>query len=239
VRVHVAFTPDEAGAAPTGIVIDVIRATTTICQALASGYERVFCTAEVEEARGLREALGGGVLGGERNAVRIPGFDLGNSPREYLEARDGPLILSTTNGTRAIVTAAQRCQRVLVASLLNLASVVDEARAAGDDAVVVCAGVQGTLALDDAYVAGRIVEVLGWERTDASEAAARLAATWSGAEEALRASKSGRNLLENAPELEDDIAFCARESVLDVVPRLVALQEGAAEIALDGLRSPR
>ena len=60
------FTPDEAGAAPTGIVIDVIRATSTICQALASGYERVYCTAEVEDARALREALGDGVLGGER-----------------------------------------------------------------------------------------------------------------------------------------------------------------------------
>jgi 2-phosphosulfolactate phosphatase len=232
VRVHVAFTPDEAGAAPTGIVIDVIRATTTICQALASGYERVFCTAEIEEARALRERLGEGVLGGERNAVLIPGFDLGNSPREYLERRDGPLILSTTNGTRAIVSAAKRCERVFVASLLNLAAVVEEAWTAGDDAIVVCAGVEGTLALDDAYVAGRIVEELGWELTDASEAAARLADTWSGAEEALRASKSGRNLLENAPELEDDIAFCARESVLDVVPRLVALDGIVAEIAL-------
>jgi 2-phosphosulfolactate phosphatase len=230
VRIHVAFTPDEGGAAPTGIVIDVIRATTTICQALASGYERVFCTAEVEEARGLRASLGTGVLGGERNNVRLPGFDLGNSPREYLEARDGPLILSTTNGTRAIVTAAQRCERVLVASLSNLAGVVEATREAGDDAVVVCAGVQGTLALDDAYVAGRIVELLGWERSDASEAAARLAGTWTEAEQALRASKSGRNLLENAPELEADIPFCARESVLDVVPRLVALSDGAAEI---------
>ncbi|MEX2612340.1 MAG: 2-phosphosulfolactate phosphatase, partial [Gaiellaceae bacterium] len=190
------------------------------------------CTAEVEEARALREALGEGVLGGERNAVRIPGFDLGNSPREYLESRDGPLILSTTNGTRAIVAAAQRCERVFAASLLNLASVVEETQAAGEDAVVVCAGVQGTLALDDAFVAGRIVDLLGWERTDASEAAARVAGTWSGAEEAFRASKSGRNLLENAPELEEDIAFCARESVLDVVPRLVALRDGAAEIAL-------
>jgi 2-phosphosulfolactate phosphatase len=232
VRIHVAFTPDEAGAAPTGIVIDVIRATTTICQALASGYERVFCTAEVEEARALRRALGEGVLGGERSAVRIPGFDLGNSPREYLEPRDGPLILSTTNGTRAVVSAAERCERVFVASLLNLAAVVAEAREAGEDAIVVCAGVQGTLALDDAYVAGRIVELLDWERTDASEAAARLAGTWSGAEEAFRASKSGRNLLENAAELEEDIAFCARESTLEVVPRLVALRDGAAEIAL-------
>ena len=231
-RVHVAFTPDEGGAAPTGIVIDVIRATSTICQALAAGYERVFCTAEVEEAQALRERLGEGVLGGERNAVRISGFDLGNSPREYLEPRDGPLLLSTTNGTRAIVSAAERCERVFVASLLNLDAVVAAAREAAEDTVVVCAGVQGMLALDDAYVAGRIVELLDWERTDASEGAARLAGTWSGAEEALRASRSGRNLLANAPELEDDIAYCARESVLDVVPRLVALRDGAAEIAL-------
>ena len=231
-RVHVAFTPDEAGAAPTGIVIDVIRATTTMVQALASGYERVFCTAEVEDARRLREELGEGVLGGERNARRIDGFDLGNSPREYVEPAGGTLIISTTNGTRAVVSAAQRCDRVLVASLLNLAAVVDAARAAAEGAVVLCAGVQGTLALDDAYVAGRIVELLGWQRTDASEAAARLASTWSGAEEAFRASKSGRNLLENAPELEEDIAFCARESVLEVVPRLVGLRGSAAEIAL-------
>jgi 2-phosphosulfolactate phosphatase len=232
VRVHVAFTPDEAGGAPTGIVIDVIRATSTICQALAAGYERVLCTAEVEEARALREELGRGVLGGERRNVLIPGFDLGNSPREYVERRDGPLVLTTTNGTRAIVSAARRCERVLVASLLNLRAVVDAARAGGEDVLVLCAGVQGELALDDAYVAGRLVDVLGSDRTDAAEAAARLAATWDGPEEAFRASKSGHNLLENAPDLADDLAFCARESVLDVVPRLVALRETAAEIAL-------
>ena len=231
-RIDVVFTPDEAGAAPTGIVIDVIRATSTICQALAAGYERVFCTAEVEEARALRDSLGEGILDGERKAVRIPGFDLGNSPREYLEPAGATLILSTTNGTRAVVAAAERCDRVLVASLLNLSAVVEAARAAGEDALVVCAGVQGALALDDAFVAGRIVAELGWERADAAQAAARLVTTWSGAEEAFRASKSGRNLMENAPELEEDIPFCARESVLDVVPRLVAMRDGAAEIAL-------
>jgi 2-phosphosulfolactate phosphatase len=232
VRADVVFTPDETGAAPTGIVIDVIRATSTICQALAAGYERVFCAAEVEEAVTLREALGEGILGGERHAVLIPGFDLGNSPREYVERAGPTLILSTTNGTRAVVAAARRCERVYIASLLNLDAVVRAARDAGDDVVVVCAGVQGTLALDDAFVAGRIVERLGWERTDAAEAAARLVTTWTDPEQALRASKSGRNLMQNAPHLEADIPFCARESVLDVVPRLVALHETAAEIAL-------
>jgi len=232
VRVDVVFTPDEAGAAPTGVVIDVIRATSTMCQALAAGYRRVFCTADVEEARTLRDALGEGILGGERQAVLIPGFDLGNSPREYLEPVAETLVLSTTNGTRAVVSAAQRCERVFIASLLNLYAVVESARGAGEDVVVVCAGVQGTLALDDAFVAGRIVELLAWECTDAAVAAARLATTWSGAEEAFRASKSGRNLMENAPELEEDIVFCARESVIDVVPRLVAMRDGAAEITL-------
>jgi 2-phosphosulfolactate phosphatase len=230
VQVHAVFAPDEAGTAPTGIVIDVIRATSTICQALAAGYERVLCTAEIEEARALKDELGDAVLGGERLNVLIEGFDLGNSPSEYLEPLGETLILTTTNGTRAIVSAAQRCERVFVASLLNLDAVVEAASASGEDVVVVCAGVQGTLALDDAYVAGRIAERLGWERTDAAEAAVRLANTWSGPHEAFRASKSGRNLLQNAPQLGDDLAFCARESVLDVVPRFLGMRGAAAEI---------
>ena len=120
-HVHVAFTPDDSAAAPTGVVIDVIRATSTICQALDAGYERVWCAAEVEEARALKsESV---TLGGERLGVRIEGFELGNSPREYLEPRTPTLAMSTTNGTRAIVTAAERCDRVLIASLMNLGTV--------------------------------------------------------------------------------------------------------------------
>ena len=227
-RVHVAFTPDEAAEAPTGVVIDVIRATSTICQALDAGYERVWCAAEVEDARALREA--DVTLGGERLGVRIDGFDLGNSPSEYLEPRTSTLALSTTNGTRAIVTAAERCDRVYIASLLNLAAVTDVARSDGDDVAVFCAGVKGAFALDDAYVAGRVAESLGFERSDAAEAALRLARSYSGAEQAFRASRSGRDLIEHGPELEADIARCAQESVLDVVPRFVGMHGVAAEL---------
>ncbi len=215
--------------APTGVVIDVIRATSTICQALDSGYERVWCAAEVEDARAL--AGDGVTLGGERLGVRIDGFDLGNSPSEYLEPRTPILAMSTTNGTRAIVTAAERCERVLIASLLNLAAVVDAAGAHGDDVAVFCAGVKGAFALDDAYVAGRVAEGLGFERSDAAEAAVRLAASYGEAEEAFRASRSGRNLIANGPELEADIPWCARESVLGVVPRFLGMQGVAAELA--------
>jgi 2-phosphosulfolactate phosphatase len=232
VQVHVAFTPDESAAAPTGIVIDVIRATSTICQALASGYERVLCAAEVEDARSLAVTVEGVTLGGERLGVRIDGFDLGNSPSEYLTPRSKVLAMSTTNGTRAIVTAAARCDRVLVASLLNLAAVVEAAREHGEDVAVFCAGVKGAFALDDAFVAGKVSAALGWDRSDAAEAAVRLAGSYAGAEDAFRQSRSGRNLIAHGPELEADIAYCARESVLDLVPRVVERRAGAVEIAL-------
>ncbi|MGZ8687878.1 MAG: 2-phosphosulfolactate phosphatase [Gaiellaceae bacterium] len=232
-RVHVAFTPDESAAAPTGVVIDVIRATSTICQALASGYERVLCAAEVDDARGLRTDPAAVTLGGERLGVMIDGFDLGNSPQEYLEVRTPTLAMSTTNGTRAIVTAAERCERVVIASLLNLGAVTEAAAAYGADIAIYCAGVKGAFALDDSYVAGRMAELLGCERSDAAEAALRLARSYGSAEEAFRASRSGRNLINHGPELEADIPYCARESVLDVVPRFTRMRGVAAEIRLD------
>ena len=140
--------------------------------------------------------------------------------------------MSTTNGTRAIVTAAERCERVLIASLLNLGAVTDAARAHGDDVAVFCAGVKGAFALDDAYVSGRVAEGLEFERSDAAEAAVRLASSYPTAEEAFRASRSGRNLINHGPELEADITWCARESELGVVPRLAGMRGIAAEITL-------
>ena len=228
-RVHVAFTPAEEVSAPLGIVVDVLRATSTICQALAAGYRRVLCCAEVEEARAVAEQEGNAVLGGERRTVRIPGFDFGNSPREFLEAAAGTLVLTTTNGTRLLVSAAARCELVLVGSLLNLSAVALAARAEGaDDVAVLCAGVRGELAMDDAYCAGRIAEALDGEPTDSGAAAIRLSLTFADAEEGLSTSQSARNLRESG--LEDDIAWCAQESVLDVVPRFSRMLGSAAEV---------
>ncbi|MGH2997056.1 MAG: 2-phosphosulfolactate phosphatase [Gaiellaceae bacterium] len=224
-RVHVAFTPAEAARVPTAVVVDVLRATSTIVQALAAGYRRVLCCAEVEEALALRDRLGEAVLAGERRTERIPGFDLGNSPREFLEPRGETLVLTTTNGTRAIVAAAAVSKEVLVGSLLNLDAVARAARAGGGDVEVVCAGLQGGFTLDDAYCAGRIAELVGGERTDAAEATVRLARSFASAEEGLRAC---RNPLHAG--ISEDIAWCARESVLAVVPRLARMDGLAAEI---------
>ena len=225
-KVHVAFTPDEAAAAPTGIVVDVVRATSTIAQALSAGYARVLCVPEIEQARALRSELPDSVVGGERDAVRIDGFDVGASPREFLEPRAETLILSTTNGTRTIVTAAERCDEVLIGSLLNLEAVVRAAAERGEDVAVICAGYKGAFAFDDAYCAGRFVQVLGGERSDAAVAAALLADAYPNALDGLNARTYG------PPGLEEDIAFCARESVLEAVPRFAGMRGPAAEIAL-------
>jgi 2-phosphosulfolactate phosphatase len=225
-RVHVAFTPAEAAAAPLGIVVDVLRASSTFAQALASGYRRILCCAEIDEARQLRSQIDGSLVGGERDAVRIEGFDVGASPREFAEPRADAdtLIMSTTNGTRTILAAAGQCDEVVLGSLLNLSAVAEEARSRGVDVAVICAGFKGAFALDDAYCAGRIVALLDGERTDAAIAAELLASSFPDAHTALLARTYG------PPGLEEDILFCSRESVLPVVPRLAGMVGSAAEI---------
>ena len=227
--VHVAFTPAERTPGAVGIVIDVLRATSTIVQALASGYERVLCCAEIDEARALATSEAPAVLAGERRLEPIDGFELGNSPREVAQHRPEPtLILSTTNGTRLLVDAASRFEHVYVGSLLNIDAVAAAARGHGVDVAVLCAGVLGELALDDAYCAGRIASALGGDATDSATAAMRLAASYGSAGEALGASRSGWNLRRN--DLEADIAWCARENALGVVPRFVRTIGAAAEV---------
>ena len=230
-RVHVAFTPGEKTPAPIGIVVDVLRATSTMTQALAAGYRRVLCCAEIEEARVIAESETSVKLAGERRLEHIEGFDFGNSPRELAgEPAAETLVLTTTNGTRLLVDAAARFEQVLVGSLLNLGAVAAAARATGKDVAVLCAGVLGELALDDAYCAGRIVTVLGGDHMDSAAAAARLAASYPDSFAGLGASRSARNLRRHG--LEDDIEWCARENALDVVPRFIRTLGPAAEVSL-------
>jgi 2-phosphosulfolactate phosphatase len=182
----------------------------------------VLCCKEIDEALALRSELPDSLLGGERKAVRVEGFDVGASPREFLERRAATLILSTTNGTSAILQTAARCERVLLGSLLNLSAVA--AAVDSDDVVVVCAGFQGGFALDDAYCAGRIVQLLSGERTDAAVAAGLLARAFRSALDAFNARTYG------PPGLEEDIAYCAQEDLLHVVPQVIEVRGAAAEI---------
>ena len=226
-RCHVAFTPAEAVPAPLGIVVDVMRATSSIVQALASGYERVLCCAEIDDAWALKAELGdAAITGGEREAQRIEGFEAGASPREFQEPQAETLILSTTNGTRSIVTAADACGEVVLGSLLNLGAVARVARERGEDAVILCAGYKDVFAIDDAYCAGRVVSLLEADRTDSAIAAALIADRFPDPVDGINARTYG------PPGLEEDIAWVAQVDLLDVVPRFARMVGPAAEVSL-------
>lgn len=213
------------------VVIDLLRATSTICQALAAVAIDVVPFLEVDEARAAAAAeraklgLESVVLGGERHGKLIAGFDLGNSPSEYTPAaiRGKRLFLSTTNGTRALDHARQ-AQRVLCGSFLNLsavaASLEDEPRVD-----ILCAGTDGVESREDILAAGAIVEKLfSGNRVDwqldarAQSALAEWHACGYDLAAELRDTPGGRNLLEIG--MDHDLVDCAQIDALAVVPEL-------------------
>jgi 2-phosphosulfolactate phosphatase len=228
----VALRPSEMRAADLAIVIDVLRATSTLSQALAGGYERVLCVASLARAEALRGP--GRVLAGERSCVKPQGFDQGNSPIDAADRRGAELVLATTNGTPAVVSAAELADTVFLGCMLNLDATVRATlglMAAGTvDVQIVCAGTDGGVSLEDAYVAGRISRRLPGPRTDAALVAEAVARAFRTPLEALSTGADARVL--EAAGLSDDVAFCAQESALDVVPEVVGVHAGVAIVAL-------
>jgi 2-phosphosulfolactate phosphatase len=225
--IDVAFLGTDVRPVGTAVVIDVLRATSTITLALSSGYERVLVAGSVDEATALR--ADGRTLAGEVGCARAPGFDLGNSPEETLNPRTSDLVLATTNGAPAIVGSAQVADDVLVASLLNLGAVCEQL-ADREDILLVCAGTDGRVSIEDVYLAGRISAALEGPRTDAAHVAEAVAAAYPTAFEALSASGGAVGLRREG--LESDIAFCAQESIVDVVGRFTATENGAAVVTV-------
>lgn len=222
--IDVAFTPAEARPAEVTVVIDVLRATSTIVQALHAGYRRVLCADSLDRARGL--AGPGRVLAGERRCVRPAGFELGNSPADTTPPRGEELVLATTNGAPAIVRAAELSPVVLIAGLLNLDAAVGAI--AGDDVQLLCSGTDGRPALEDAYVAGRIVARLDGAHSDAALVARAVARAYRTNRDALAASADAAVL--SGAGLEADVDWCARESVITTVPHLSAIDCGVARV---------
>ncbi len=141
------------------VVIDTLRATSVIVTALSNGCKQVVPVAEVDQAMELKATMGtDAILGGERNALKVPGFDLGNSPLEYTTdvVAAKTVILTTTNGTQAI-QKAQSASNVLIGSMINGVTVASALMRAREDAVILCAGTKGRFSLDDILTAGYII----------------------------------------------------------------------------------
>jgi 2-phosphosulfolactate phosphatase len=226
--IDIAFTRAELRPADVAVVVDVLRATSTASQALASGYERVLCAETIERACQL--GAPNRVLAGERQCRRPTGFDQGNSPREAIERRGDELVLATTNGAPTIVAATQCAPLVLLACLLNLDAVIGALDARPDlNVQIVCSGTDGAVALEDVYVAGRLSAVLLGARSDAALVAEAAARAFASPFDALDASADARVLRESG--LSADIAYCALESEFDVVPVVIATGAGVAVVA--------
>jgi 2-phosphosulfolactate phosphatase len=224
--IDVALTPRDLAPADVAVVIDVLRATSTATQALAAGYGLVRFADSIDRALTLR--ADGRVLAGERHCVAPPGFDQGNSPADAARRGGDEFVLATTNGAPAIVAAAEVAPRLLVACLLNLGAVIAELAASPPDLriQIVCSGTNGAVALEDVYVAGRIAAGLSGDRSDAARVAEAVARAFPSALDALQASDDAEAL--RAAGLAADIAYCARESELDIVPAAIAAGPGLA-----------
>ncbi|HXL12015.1 MAG TPA: 2-phosphosulfolactate phosphatase [Gemmatimonadales bacterium] len=230
-KIDVYFTPLGLGAGDLGgraiIVIDVLRATTTIVTALANGAKAVIPAATSEEAVRLASHLekDGVLLAGERRSVKIDGFALGNSPREMTPAAVAgkTIVLATTNGTPALV-AAQGGEPVLVGAPANFRALGEQARqllAARGDLVVICAGREKQFAIEDAYTAGRLVKaakkgIRQVALNDAARAALVLTEQFASWKEALEDSEAALQLAE--ADLVEDVTFAAKADRFGVVP---------------------
>jgi 2-phosphosulfolactate phosphatase len=212
------------------VVIDVLRATTTITVALFHGARAVLPAASTEEALRLAQNLERDdvVLAGERKSQRIPGFALGNSPLEFTAdaVRGKTVVMTTTNGTPALVSA-QGAREVIVGAAVNFSAVVERCRAAlaqTGELVILCAGRERQFALEDAFAAGRLAKVLlpegGLRRVEvndgtvaALELARHYGERWL---RAFRASGHGQDLA--ALGFRDDVKVCASEDAYPILP---------------------
>lgn len=239
---HVHFLPDlttpDALAGGTVVVIDVLRASTTIVEALANGARDVIPCLEVEDARRIAAELPPDDvrLGGERGGLPIAGFDLGNSPADYMaEAVGGrTVVFTTTNGTRAMMQCRQAA-RVLIGAFVNRTAIV-QTIAVSESVQLLCAGTRGEITREDVLLAGSLVLELLDQPTadyDPNDQAVLAGDAWRaavktlgfadrissrGLVELLRNTRGGRNL--RAIGLEADIRQAAEIDRHTIVPEL-------------------
>ena len=211
----------------TVVVIDAIRASSTIAQAIANGCRRIIPVASVDEAlrRKTREGDTDVILCGEREGLKIDGFDLGNSPREFTAAavRGKTIVFTTTNGTRAMV-ASRGAREITIGAWLNMDALVKHLVKGQADVLIVPVGRDEVPVLDDVVCAGMYVDRLvaaGAAGLNSDAHLARMA--YGGYRDRLLSaamdSASGKNLVRIG--MKDDLPYVVQVGILDVVPRVV------------------
>ena len=176
VSVHLlpALIPPDGLKGGVAVVIDILRATTTMVHALAAGSPAIYPCGEVDEAQALANTFepGSTLLAGERKGLKIDGFDLGNSPTDCTpEICSGkPFIMTTTNGTRAIL-AALSAEKIMIGAFANASSTLEALKADRRPIHLICAGTDGQISLEDTLFAGWLaqsLDQLAWEESEAA-----------------------------------------------------------------------
>jgi 2-phosphosulfolactate phosphatase len=235
--IEVILTPAEIALLPgrdlggtVCVVFDVLRATSTFLTALANGARRIYPVTGVAEAAELQKRWPQALLGGERGGIRLAGFDLGNSPREYTagRVRGRDIIATTTNGTVAL-RACAHAGAVHAGALLNLDALAAHLHGSHpriERLMLVCAGTGAQFALEDGFAAGALLARLkDAPAGDAGHAMRALYERSAGrAESLLRDSANGRRLHEIG--LGEDVAYCAAIGAVDTV---ALMRDGALE----------
>ncbi|MDO8136349.1 MAG: 2-phosphosulfolactate phosphatase [Candidatus Brocadiales bacterium] len=206
------------------VVIDVLRASSTIVYAFSQGCKVIYPVATIREALKKAEELGGGgVLGGERDGVRIKGFHLGNSPQEYSSqvVRNKAVVFTTTNCTRNL-SALKGPKEVIICAFLNLPAVVDYLLQAGGKILIALSGTDGEMSLEDAVCAGMLIERLMKGQDVSLTDSVRCAHTVyryykKDILQALLDSRHGKRLQEIG--FREDIRFCAKVGGYKIIPR--------------------
>ncbi|HEX2973424.1 MAG TPA: 2-phosphosulfolactate phosphatase [Tepidisphaeraceae bacterium] len=204
------------------VVLDVLRATTSMAAALAAGVKEIRVFGDVTSAQQAARAYSGkALLCGELQCLPPPGFDLGNSPDAFGPIHAGRTVfMSTTNGTRAII-AARSAKRVLTGAIVNAEAVAERLIDLGMNATLLCAGTNGRIAMEDLIGAGAILHSLQKRQaielgSDVARVALRLFdTTRDGLRAALGDAQGGRNVI--AAGLPEDIDFAAKLNSLSAV----------------------
>lgn len=203
------------------VIIDIFRASSSICYGIDNGAEAIIPVAELSACNAYKG--NGYLMAAERNGRVVEGFDFGNSPFAYTsdKVQGKTIVLTTTNGTRALKLSENACQ-VVIGSFLNLSAICQWIRDQNKDTILVCAGWKGNFCLEDTLFAGAVVSALSSENAIPDDAAMAAEGLYNIAKEDMASYLKRSSHAHRLKDLniEEDVAFCLQRDIVQSIPVL-------------------
>lgn len=205
------------------VVIDILRATSSIVYGLDNGATAIIPVAQVDDC--LTYTAKGFLLAAERNGEVVAGYDFGNSPFSYIREKVGgkTVVLTTTNGTKALHMAREQAHQVVVGSFFNLDSLCNWLRVQERDVLLLCAGWKDKFNLEDTLFAGAVVNELRKDFTHFDDSCVAAEDLYLLAKDDLRGylRKSSHSHRLAELNIEEDVKFCLQLNICEAIPVLI------------------